>query len=107
MCFPTGRLNRNSNDFRGYVCPCVLAYNGDFSEVTEQFQDEDVLALHFWETRCSSKRHDLIIYSPKKDAIFRVCTDDAGLLTGCNFFLKSRYCRPEQPFTGNLSHVFE
>lgn len=92
-----GRLSKNNSDFRGYVCPSVMEYVGDHSEKSPQFAGQDVIALAFWETRCVSKRHDLIIYDPVQAKVHRICMDDNGDMKGCNGFLRSRVCNLNRP----------
>jgi hypothetical protein len=61
------------------------------------FAGEVLIGLSFWETRCSSHRHDLIVYRVKDDRVYRICKDDLENVSGSCQFLKNWVCDLSAP----------
>lgn len=92
-----GILFNTNPDFRGYVAPAWLRYIGDGSEVNMPYVNQDVILLGIWETRCSAKRFDAMVYDRKTNKVDRIWHDEEEAPTGCSCFLRSRYCDLSAP----------
>jgi hypothetical protein len=68
------------------------------------FAGEVLIGLSFWETRCASHRHDLIVYRVSDGSVHRICTDDSENMTGCGAFLKNWVCDLAAPID-NMKEV--